>query len=58
MENAFLSMYNMLDKVTVCGHQSHKRMTSVMDMLLEMAKAHEEGRKDEEIADHSEKQNV
>lgn len=58
MENTFLSMYNMLDKVTVCGYQSHKRMTVVMDTLLEMSKAHEEGRKDEESDDHGEKQNV
>lgn len=51
MENTFLSMYNMLDKVTVCGYQSHKRMTVVMDTLLEMSKAHEEERKDEAGAD-------
>lgn len=51
MENMFLSMYNMLDKVTVCGHQSHKRMDTVMNTLLEMSKAHEDGRKDGENED-------
>lgn len=54
MENTFLSMYNMLDKVTVCGYQSHKRMTVVMDTLLELSKAHNIENEEKSYGNHDE----